>query len=145
MEEHWNEPNREIVTRSLMKRRLARAAVTACCAAGLAITQAVPAHAKTVKVRFDYAHVWKTPEFKTTATGRITFKVETCNRAGQKMTVLLRRTSGFNHDIATRTIKCSAGQTATFQNVARATYEFELGKLDDGKHFQGLASYTFTG
>ena len=138
-------PNGEIVTRSLMKRRLARAAVTACCAAGLAITQAVPAHAKTVQVRFDYAHLWQTPEFKTTAKGGITFKVETCNRTGQKMTVLLRRTSGINHDIGTRTIKCSAKQTASFRNVAAGTYEFELGKLDDGRHFQGLASYTFTG
>ncbi|WP_326581732.1 hypothetical protein OIE69_43990 (plasmid) [Actinacidiphila glaucinigra] len=126
-------------------RHLARAAVTACCVAALALTQAAQAHADSRTVNFDYQHLWITPEFKIGG-GAIQFKVKKCNRPNGDMTVLLRRTDGFNYVVSSEKIRCRAGDKVVF-NVGSnpaGTYEFELGKLDDYKFFKGSATYSFT-
>ncbi|MCX5199265.1 hypothetical protein OOK31_36200 [Streptomyces sp. NBC_00249] len=122
--------------------RLARLALTACCAAALALTQAAPAHAASRTVRFDYTHLWKTPEFDISR-GEIHFTVKECDRPKKDMTVLLRRTDGFNYDVGSETVKCRAGERVVFGNEPPGTYEFELGKLDDGTYFRGTATYSF--
>ncbi|MEV5148191.1 hypothetical protein AB0L14_28315 [Streptomyces sp. NPDC052727] len=139
----WVPEKREDHMASLLRTRLA---LTVCCAAVLAATQATPAYAASRTVHFDYTHLWLTPEFET-AGGPIHFTVKACDRPTKDMTVLLRRTDGFNYDVGTETIKCRANQRATF-DVGRnpaGTYEFELGKLDDGTRFKGTATYSFTG
>ncbi|WP_108934657.1 hypothetical protein [Streptomyces ardesiacus] len=125
--------------------RVKRIAIATGCAAALAVTQAAQAHAASRTVSFNYQHLWLTPEFKTGG-GPIHFTVKTCNRTSQSMTVLLRRTDGFNYDIGSSTIKCRAGQRAVFDvgSNPAGTYEFELGKLDDGKYLKGTGTYSFT-
>ncbi|MGW2089277.1 hypothetical protein [Streptomyces sp. NPDC001880] len=128
-----------------MARHLKRVVLATCCVAALAVTQAAQAHAASRTVSFNYQHLWLTPEFKTGG-GPIHFTVKDCNRTGQSMTVLLRRTDGFNYDVGSETIKCRAGQKAVFdvgKNPA-GTYEFELGKLDDGRYLKGTGTYSFS-
>ncbi|MET9587124.1 hypothetical protein ABZY10_29350 [Streptomyces sp. NPDC006539] len=124
-------------------RHLTRTAVTACCATALALTQAAQAHAASRTVNFSYQHLWTTPEFTTGIRGAIHFTVKRCDHTSGDMTVLLRRTDGFNYDVGSETIKCRAGQTANFDDDPAGTYEFELGKLDNGKFFKGTATYSF--
>ncbi|MGW2088303.1 hypothetical protein [Streptomyces sp. NPDC001880] len=123
-------------------RHLMRAAVTTCCAAALAVTQAAPAHAASRTVRFDFQHLWLTPEFDTGSRGTVTFTVNKCN-SPKNLTVLLRRTDGFNYISGREVIKCRAGQKINFTQEPSGTYEFELGKLDDGDYFKGSATYMF--
>jgi hypothetical protein len=126
-------------------RHLKRVTFATCCAAALAVTQAAQAHAASRTVSFNYQHLWLTPEFKTGG-GPIHFTVKSCNRTSQSMTVLLRRTDGFNYDIGSRAIKCRAGQRAVFDvgSNPAGTYELELGKLDDGEYLKGTGTYSFT-
>ncbi|KUN50763.1 hypothetical protein AQJ43_31565 [Streptomyces avermitilis] len=126
-----------------MVRHLTRATVTSCCAAALALTQTVQAHAASRTVNFNYQHIWKTPEFETGIRGRIHFTVKKCDHPNGDMTVLLRRTDGFNYVVGSRNIKCRAGHTANWDDDPAGTYEFELGKLDDYKFFKGTATYSF--
>ncbi|MET8769465.1 hypothetical protein [Streptomyces sp. NPDC004658] len=126
-------------------RYLTRVTTIACCTTALAITQVVQAHADSRTVSFDYTHLWTTPEFDTGG-GPVHFTVKKCNRPNKDMTVRLRRTDGLNYDVDSQTIKCQAGSKVIIdvgKNPA-GTYEFELGKLDDGTHFKGTATYSFT-
>ncbi|MFI9781791.1 hypothetical protein ACIHCV_45720 [Streptomyces sp. NPDC051956] len=127
-----------------VRRRLTPVAGTALCGAALSVTQAAPAHATTQTVSFTYQHLWLTPEISTRVRGAISFIVQKCDHPNQKMTVLLRRTDGFNYDIGSRTIYCRAGQRAAFADQPKGTFEFELGKLDDGKVFKGTGTSSFT-
>ncbi|WP_369175777.1 hypothetical protein [Streptomyces mutabilis] len=134
------------MTRSrAVTRHLKNVALTVCCTAALAVTQAAPAHAASRTVSFNYKHLWLTPEFKTGG-GPIHFTVKSCDRTSQNMTVRLRRTDYLNYDVSSETIKCRAGQKVVFdvgKNPA-GTYEFELGKLDDSKYVKGTATYSFS-
>lgn len=124
-----------------------RLAVTAGCAAVLTVAQVTQAQAKTRVVSFNYRHLWVAPEITTTAKAPISFTIRRCDHPHSDMTVLLRDTDGINQDMASETIKCRAGQKATFRffgkGYAPSTYEVELGKLDDGKSFRGSGFYTF--
>ncbi|MET7814283.1 hypothetical protein ABZT26_25970 [Streptomyces sp. NPDC005395] len=125
-------------------RRLKRVVLAAGCTAALVVTQAAQAHAASRSVSFNYKHLWLAPEFKTGG-GPIHFTVKSCDRTSQNMTVRLRRTDGFNYDVGSETIQCRAGQKVVFdvgKNPA-GTYEFELGKLDDGTYLKGTATYSF--
>ncbi len=124
-------------------RRLSHVTVTTCCAAVLIVTQAASAHAASRTVNFEYQHIWLTPEFETGIRGRIHFTVKKCDHPNGDMTVLLRRTDGYNYVAGTEKIKCRSGQSAKFDDHPAGTYEFELGKLDDYKFFKGTATYSF--
>jgi hypothetical protein len=124
-------------------RHLGRATATVCCGTALALTQTAQAHAASRTVDFSYQHIWKTPDFETGIRGRIHFTVKRCDHPNGDMTVLLRRTDGFDYVVGSRTIKCRAGQTANFDDDPAGTYEFELGKLDDYTFFKGTATYSF--
>ncbi len=124
-------------------RHLSRIAAILCCSTTLAVTQVASASAASRTVNFEYQHIWLTPEFKTGIRGRIHFTVKKCDHPNGDMTVLLRRTDGYNYVSGTEKIKCRDGQTAKFEDHPAGTYEFELGKLDDYKFFKGTATYSF--
>ncbi|MEK0097846.1 hypothetical protein WDA79_04880 [Streptomyces sp. A475] len=126
-----------------VRRHLTRITATALCAVALAVTQTTQAHAAGRTVRFSFQHLWLTPEFTTGARGAIHFTVKKCDHPSQKMTVLLRRTDGFNYDIGSRTLTCRAGRRAVFADQPKGTFEFELGKLDDGKYFKGTGTSSY--
>ncbi|MFB7122193.1 hypothetical protein [Kitasatospora sp. NPDC056273] len=124
-------------------RHLARIAAAAGCAAVLAVTQASQAYAASRTVSFEYEHLWITPEFEA-GDGNIHFTVKSCDHPKSDMTVTLRRTDGINTDLGHETILCHEGYRATFDGLRGGTFEFELGKLDNGKAFKGTATYSFT-
>ncbi|MFJ2188744.1 hypothetical protein ACIOJE_12420 [Kitasatospora sp. NPDC087861] len=123
-------------------RNVGRIAVAACCTAVLAVSQASLAYAASRTVSFEFQHLWITPEFET-GDGDIRFTVKSCNRPKSEMTVTLRSADGINTDIGHRTIECREGNGVVFDGLRGGTFEFELGKLDDGKTFKGTATYSF--
>ncbi|MGX4733180.1 hypothetical protein [Kitasatospora griseola] len=124
-------------------RYLARIALAAACVASAAVAQTTHAYAASRTVRFEYEHLWITPEFET-GDGDIHFTVKSCDHSTSKMTVTLRSTDGINTDIGHETIYCREGDRATFDGLRGGTFEFELGKLDDGRAFKGTATYSFS-
>ncbi|MFJ4671533.1 hypothetical protein [Kitasatospora purpeofusca] len=131
-----------IRTRSGM-RHLARIALAASCTAVLVVTPASHACAASRTVGFEYQHLWITPEFKT-SDGTIKLTVKSCNHPKSDMTVTLRSTDGINTDIGHERIKCAEGNTVSFDGLRGGTFEFELGKLDDGTTHKGTATYTYS-
>ncbi|MFJ6380822.1 hypothetical protein ACIQI7_12610 [Kitasatospora sp. NPDC092039] len=125
-----------------VNRRLAQIALAATCTAVLAATQTSQAFAASRTVSFEYTHLWVTPEFET-GDGTIALTVKSCNRPKSDMTIALRSTDGINTDIGHERIRCAEGSRVSFDGLKGGTFEFELGKLDDGTTFKGTATYSY--
>lgn len=69
--------------------------------------------------------------------------MKSCNRTKSDMTITLRNTDGPNTDIGHERVKCAEGSRASFDGLKGGTFEFELGKLDDGTTFKGTATYSY--